>query len=350
MNIHRGTLYTLLLLLVAIILGLGIYRFAALNTSAASTKPVQVRWLLSHQPTEVFARATAVFADELSKQSGGDLSLKVVMPQDIGQKSGDVSNEKVFQLLDSGEVELATTYTVALAQTDVALGSLNLPFLFNSYTDVSPVLDGSFGQSLLNTIGQKTSAQGLAFTMSGGFRIIASKNTAIRTPSDMKGLRIATSGGPVAEATLKALGAIPVPTDLEKGVKTFDPATIDGIETTYSRLSSVLGTDTEYTKYLNETNHSMFLTVILANTKFFNSLSANDQAALRKAALAAAAVEREDSEALGATTKQALIAKGSTIVMPEQGAAFKSATKPVYDQFKSVFGEDMLKQLSALGY
>ena len=312
---------------------------------ARTQAPIQVRWLLSHQPTDVFARATQVFAETLARESGGALVLKIIDPEDVGVAAGDVPNAKAFELLDSGAVELATTYTVPLGKEYPAFWSLNLPFLFDTYDNASRVLDGPVGQEILDTLASHTTAHGLAFTMSGGFRIIVSKDTKIQTLNDLKGKRIATSGGPVAEATLSALGAVPVSMDLENGNP--DLFSIDGVETTYSRLSAVIGAKPAYTKYINETNHNIFLTAIIAGKSFYDSLSPKDQVALKKAAEAAALVEREDSIALGARTRFALEEKGSIItpLTAELEKAMREKTEGVYEELTLRIGRTIVESL-----
>lgn len=328
------------------ILGAIAYGLSSVQAGAQATDQRTVRWLLSHQPTDVFERAAAVFKEQLEKESGGSLTLTVVTPQDIGIEKGDVPNARVFEMLESGESDMATAYTVALGYEVPDMWAVNLPFLFENHADVSQTLDGDVGVAILDMLPQKYGVVGLAFTMSGGYRIIASKNTQIDSLDDLRGKRIATSGGPVAEATLRALGAEPVRTDLEAGTVSLDASTIDGVEITYSRLGQVIG-NTEYTKYVNETNHSVFLTAILASTSFYDSLSAQEQLALRKAAVAAAQVEREDSLKLGESVRAQLIDSGSTVtrLTAESASAFYAATRAVYDSFAPQFTPSVAEAL-----
>lgn len=334
-----------LLLLVAV-LTFGV--FATFHYVLASKAPSQVRhvrWLISHQPTDVFTRAAAVFAEELSKRTDGRLTLDVVNPQELGYPdTGDIPNADVLKYLQDARVELATTYTVGLGKSDPALWSLNLPFRFSDYASAGQVLDGAGGMQLLDTVESTTDTHALAFTMSGGFRIIASKSP-LTTLADFTGKHIATSGGPVAQATLAALGAVPVPTDLESAAQTIDENSIDGVETTYSRLTAVLGSKSPYTKNIAETYHSLFLTVILASDSFYASLSAADQKALREAAVLAAQVEREDSASLGEQTKAALEGQDSVVstFTAQDKKAMQDVTRKVYTEFESTYGAEFSK-------
>jgi TRAP-type C4-dicarboxylate transport system substrate-binding protein len=309
---------------------------------ASDTKSLEVRWLLSHQPTEVFERAAEVFKAELEKESAGSMTLRIVYPQEIGVAKGDIPNAEVFRLLDEGAADIATAYTVALGYKTPDLWAAGLPFLFSDYAAVGAALDGALGEAMFAALPRTQGVVGLAFTMSGGYRIIASKNTSITSLKDIKGKRIATSGGPVAEATLRALGAEPVALDLEGADPSIDTTTIDGVEITYSRLKEVIGTSA-YTARISETNHSVFLTAILAKGTFFEGLLPQQQVALKKAALAAAKVEREDSRALGDRVREELRASGSVITTLSADASAEAGAKArgVYGEFLKTFSAEV---------
>ncbi len=302
------------------------------NSGSASSAR-EVKWLLSHQPTDVFDNATRVFADTLKRESGGTLKLVVIQPADVGVDKGDVPHKAVLDALASGVADIASAYTIPLGDNHADFRALNLPFLFASYDEANAALDNAALPILGSLSGD---IRGLAFTMSGGFRIIASKTRNFTKTDDLKGARIATSGGPVAEATLKALGAVPVPMDLEHGTER-DFSNIDGVETTYARLASALGGASAYTSHVSETNHSVFLTAVIASGAFYDSLTPAEQRALQDAALAAAKVEREDSIQLNASVKDSLKAEGSSVteLSGDVRAALVKATEPVYEEFKS---------------
>ncbi len=323
-----------------VIIGSVLFAYQYVPASKSPSQVQHVRWLISHQPTDVFTRAVQVFSRELSRLSDGRLILDIVTPEELGYAdTGDIPNADVLRYLNDGRVELATTYTVGLGQDDPALWSLNLPFRFSDYASAGQILDGASGMQLLDTVESTTDTHALAFTMSGGFRVIASKSP-LENLAAFKGKRIATSGGPVAQATLTALGAIPVPTDLESAARSIDERSVDAVETTYSRLSAVLGSNNQYTKNIAETYHSLFLTVILASDSFYTSLSVGDQKSLREAALVAAQVEREDSVSLGEQTKASLEARGSAIstFTTQDRQAMRDATRKVYSEFESTYG------------
>lgn len=316
------------------------------SNRAAAEDSTQVRWLMSHSPADLYTQATADFAASLAAATDGKLALTAVYPESVGVETrGDVPYATSVELMESGSAELSSVYAVAAGVHDAHIWTLNLPFLFKSYDSLAQTLDGATGRSLLTDLSAKAPYEALEFTLSGGFRIIASREP-MTSVDDLKGKRVATSGGPVAEATLTALGAVPVAMDLESGSAVINPSEIDAVETTYSRLSSILGTDSPYLSNILETNHSLFLTMIVADDGFWDSLSAEEQQALRAGAHTAALTERAASVALAKKTKEELRAKGSVITeVPKEAMA--ETIKGVYDTFIPVFNAESVAAIQA---
>lgn len=315
--------------------------------SVASSKQIHVRWLLSHQPTAVFSTATKIFADTLLKESGGRLVVDVLNPSDVGfTGTGDIPYTKTIQYLDSGKAEISGTYAVLNGIADPQFSVVNLPYLFKDYASASKVFDSAIGTELLDSFSQKSSVRALQFTYSGGYRVIVSKNTQIKDLKDIKGLKIATSGGVIAEEFLRSLGAIPISIALEAS-STDALKDVDAVETTYSRLSESIGKNTSFTKYINETSHSLFMTTMVVSDSFYDSLSSEDKAALQKAAAAAAQVERADSIALGEKTKADLLAAGSIVTTPSADliAAFKKNAESMAKKYMTTFRADIVEDI-----
>ena len=223
--------------------------------------------------------------------------------------------------------------------------ALDLPYLFRSHEHATKVLDGKIGQKLLTSL-EKSNVRGLAFTYSGGYRVVPSLEKAIRRPEDFKGMRVRTTSSPVAQATLRELGAIPVPMSLATSHDAIHGGDIDAAETTYIRVSAMVG---DKAKYLNETFHSLFLTSILASDKFYKSLSPENREALKRAAMAAAKIERKDSIDDGEKVKADFKKRGIKIVKMSsaQDNALRSKVKSVYGKFENVFEKDLVNDIVA---
>lgn len=332
------------LTLAVLVAGVGLFVFG-LSHKTQAEKPLEVNWLIAHEPVYLFDRAAKDFALEFNKTSDRPITVHILGPSDYGSTNARLSSDTVFQALDGGQVQLATLVTDALSRTQVPqLGVLQLPFLFTDTKSAERVLDGAIGDHLLQDITDATSARGLAFTFSGGLMVIESNTHSVQSLADFKNLRIGTIEGPIAMATLKAFGASPEKLDVEKGKYNGSLlSTLDGIETPYTRIN--LNVPEATPSYVSETNHSLFLTVIMASDSFYESLSPNDRIALLRAARVAAQDEREDSVALAAKNRELLKERGATvtIISPDVQEALKKAVASVYTTFAPQFDAALLK-------
>jgi tripartite ATP-independent transporter DctP family solute receptor len=302
------------------------------SSAVEAVKPkYQMIWVLAHEPSSVFERAAKSFSEEVSKATNGDVVVFVVeSKKHFGR---DVGARTVIKALQAGEIQLSQTYTTDLAMQSEDLWALDLPYLFRDHQHAEKVLDGKIGKDLLAGL-SKHGMHGLAFTYSGGFRILPSVNKPLRRLEDFKGVKIRTSPSPVAQSTFKALGADPVVMDIDKSVAAMGRGEIDAGESTYPRYLT-LGTE-KVAKVLNDTEHSLFLTGVVVNKKFFDSLPASYQSAIRKAALSAAKIEREQSISDGEVAKRESVASGVKVVTLTEAEKkpLKQATQSVYAEFK----------------
>ena len=122
----------------------------------------------------------------------------------------------------------------------------------------------------------------------------------------------------------------------------------DIIQSTYPRYHADC---TKAQKYVSDTKHSMYLTAILLNDEFMNSLSAEDKAHFYEAALKASRTERAQSVA------DAEVIKTSKVKQDELGieevitwsddeiAKLKTIWAPLYDKYKNFFSFDILDKI-----
>ena len=84
---------------------------------------------------------------------------------------------------------MSQMYTTTLGEFNKDLFVLDMPFLFRSHEHAAQVLEGQIGQSLMAGLAKSSNIQGLAFTYSGGYRMIAATK-ALKTVDDFKDVRI----------------------------------------------------------------------------------------------------------------------------------------------------------------
>jgi TRAP-type transport system periplasmic protein len=306
-----------------------------------------VKWVLAHEPIELFIRAAKVFAAEVNARAPEQLEIEVMTMSEYSQKYNNgvvVTKHELVDLLDSGKIEMSQTYTITLGKINKDFFALDLPFLFEDHDHASRVFEGAVGAALLDSLQETKKVKGLAFTYSGGFRIIPGNEPVARI-EDLRGIKVRTSHSPVAIETFRTLGADVVPMELEELSENLGSANVAVGESTYPRVYA-LGHD-KVSKVINHTEHSLFLTSILIGTDFWNTLSADLQAVVAESAKVAARYERVISIDDVAKTQARAEADGIEVIKmsKEEQARFAQETKVVYDKFQDYFTAGLVQSI-----
>lgn len=298
-----------------------------------------IKWVLAHEPIELFIRAAKVFAQEVNARAPGQLDIEVMTMSEYAEKYNNgvvVDKHSLVDLLDSGAIQMSQTYTITLGKINKDFFALDLPFLFKDHDHASRVFEGAVGKQLLDSLETSKKVKGLAFTYSGGFRIIPG-NEPVAKIEDLRGIKLRTSFSPVAIETFKTLGADVVPMELEELSENLGSANVAVGESTYPRVYA-LGHD-KVSKVINHTEHSLFLTSILVGTDFWNTLSPELQAVVSEAATEAARYERSLSIEDIALVQARAEADGIEVIKmsKEEQARFAQETEVVYTKFADYF-------------
>lgn len=306
-----------------------------------------VKWVLAHEPIELFIRAAKVFAAEIEKRAPEQLEIEVMTMSEYSEKYNNgivVTKHELVDLLDQGLIEMSQTYTITLGKINKDFYALDLPFLFENHDHASRVFEGEVGTHLLDSLQESKKVKGLAFTYSGGFRIIPG-NEEVCKIEDLRGVKVRTSFSPVAIETFKTLGADVVPMELEELSDNLGKANVDIGESTYPRVYA-LGHN-KVSKVINHTEHSLFLTSILIGTDFWNTLSPELQQVVSECAKEAARYERSISIADVLATQSRAEQDGIKVLKmsKEEQARFAAETKVVYDKFQDYFTAGLVDKI-----
>jgi TRAP-type C4-dicarboxylate transport system substrate-binding protein len=318
------------------------------------SKPRKIRWLIAHQPQDLFVRTARAFSEELNKTCAGELEVEILTYPEYREKYRAIPN---LESLDRDDVEIEdalASFWQALFDSDIEMSqiqvgtvgelysdfhALDMPFIFDDHDHVSETLEGPVGQELCYNLGKRSGVTGLAFTYSGGYRVIGS-NEPILTLDELKNKRILVQHPLTLGTTIESMGgkAIAVEPNLWKKYDLIGKGQADAVETTYLRFDG---------KYVLKTNHSMFMTTIVISNKFWDSLTEQQQQAFRQAALAASRKEREWSVQDAETFEHNAQANGVTIteISEEDTSALKSKSQMTYVKTKYFFTPDLIKRI-----
>lgn len=261
---------------------------------------------------------------------------------------GDQTRE--FTAIRQGVIDLAIGSTINWSPQIKELNLFALPFLLPDYKAIDTLTRGEVGKQLFSVL-EKRDVIPLAWG-ENGFREVSNSKHAIKTPADMKGLKLRVVGSPLFNETFTALGANPTQMSWADAQPALASGAVDGQENPLSvfvaaKLPSV------GQKHLTLWHYVADPLIFVVNKDVWAHWSPADREAVRQAALQAAAenVAAARKGVVGndtAVLKQ-IEASGVTVttLSAQQRAAFVQATRPVYDKWAKTIGPDIVKKAEA---
>jgi tripartite ATP-independent transporter DctP family solute receptor len=256
----------------------------------------------------------------IAKRTGGRHSIKVFHSHQLGEEKETIEQTRV------GAIDLNRTNVAPLGSLVPVANVLALPFLFRSADHLHKVLDGPVGDEILASF-RPNGFVGLTFYDSGA-RSLYNSVRPIRTPADMKGLKIRVQQSDLMVNMIKALGATPI--ELPYGQVQTGLATglIDGAENNWP--SFVTTGHFKYARYYTLTEHTMSPEVLIMSVKAWDSLSPDDQKIFRQAARDSSDFMREQWVALEKKSRHQADAAGVVSITKFDRKPFEDAMTSVY--------------------
>ena len=258
---------------------------------------------------------------------------------------GDQTKE--FSAIRQGVIDLAIGSSINWSPQVKQLNLFSLPFFIPDSKALDTLLTGEVGTQLFDVLG-KNGVVPLAWG-ENGFRELSNAKLDIKSPEDLKGLKIRIVGSPIFIDYFTALGANPTQMSWADTQAALATNAVDGQENPLSIFSAAklhsLGQ-----KHLSLWDYMVDPLIFVVNKDVWLSWSPSDQDAVRAAARQAAAENRtaarkgvtpEDNELLKAIT-----ATGVTITSlnPEQRKAFKEVARPVVEKWSQQIGSELVKK------
>jgi tripartite ATP-independent transporter DctP family solute receptor len=282
------------------------------------------------------------WADLVKERSNGRIVMKVYPGAQL--VGGDQTKE--FTAMRQGVIEMAVGSTINWSPQVAELNLFALPFLMPDHKALDAITGGEAGKKLFDIVAAKDVIP-LAWG-ENGFREVSNSKRDVKTPADLKGLKIRVVGSPLFNETFTALGANPTQMSWADAQPALSTGAVDGQEnpiTVY--VAAKLNTVGQ--KHLTLWGYVADPLIFAVSKPVWDTFSAEDQKLLRETAaeagqygkeLARKGITEEDP-----STLKAIEALGVTVtrLTPEDQKAFQAATKPVYDKWKARIGVPLVE-------
>ncbi len=280
--------------------------------------------MISTQLADAQSRLPGFYAlaERVKERSGGKMIVKVFPSAQLG------SDEDVIEQAIQGVNVAVVTDAGRMANYVKEIGIVGMAYFTNSYDELLKVQQTDFWKGNVEKLASENGIRVLSFNWFDGARHFLT-NKPVKTPEDLKGVRIRTPGAPSWSRSVAALGATPVTMGWNDVYNAVQQKAIDGAEAQHSasyglRVYEVL-------KYIDKTAHFQLLNGMIVGEKWFKTLPASYQALLieefeKQGKLTAAEViEKSD------VFEKMMVEKGMEVVEVDL-EAFKKASDAAYDE------------------
>ena len=277
-------------------------------------------------------------ADRLSELTSGDLKIRIYANAQLG------TQRESMELMQNGSLDMARSNASELEAFEESYGALNLPYIFTSADHYFDVLSSDIGDDIL-AASEGKGFIGLTYYIEGARSFYANKE--IRSPADLKGMKIRVQPSPSAIRMVELLGGNPTPIAWGELYSALQQGVVDGAENNPMALTSAR--HGEVSKVYSNDGHTMIPSVVMISTKTWGELSGDQQAALRQAAKESMQFHREQWDAMSAAAvEQAKTELGVKFIEVEKGP-FIEAVLPMHEEAaqKSPVVADLIDRIKA---
>ncbi|MCX7817018.1 MAG: TRAP transporter substrate-binding protein [Syntrophales bacterium] len=313
----------------------------ALSCGGPQEKPTKEgsKWIMKLATmtpmSHTYNQGALKFAELIRERTGGRIEIVLYPDGQLGK-----GEREILETVQQGTIDIYVGSTGPLGGFNSSIGILDIPFLFLDHTHVDKVLDGPIGRQLLDSL-EKSGFKALAF-WENGFRHLTNSKRPVKTPADVRGLKIRTMENKIHLTAWKAIGANPVPMPWGEVYTALHQKTIDGQENPIAVIhSSRLN---EVQKYLTLTQHVYSPAVVIVSAKKWQAMKPEDQDIFLKAALEVAPYQRKLGRDNEAKQIEELKQKGMHVIEIDK-TLWRNAMSSALAEYEKQFGKENIQAI-----
>lgn len=284
-----------------------------------------------------FSRALQRIGNRLIDRFGSEVEIRYVYNiMDLGYRADDI-----LWLVEEGVLTLGYQSSSYFGDRVPNIAVADLPFLFTDTPSARAAIDGAFGQALATRIEANMGYRILGY-FENGFRQISNRVRPIRSPEDLRGIKIRVLPSDVHARTFELLGADPMIMDLSEALEAVVAGTVDAQENPFA--NTVTYGVHEHHRFHSITNHFYLSRPIFVHRPTFDAWPAELQLELRAAVVDAVQFQRALHIEEEAQAANAIRAAGGEILelTVDQQRQFVDAVKPIYTQAHAQYDAELL--------
>ena len=297
-----------------------------LSVSAQAQNKVLLRFSTAAPPPDFLSKSLERFKEEVEKSAPDQFEIRLHPGSSLFRQGTEIP------AIQRGNLELSTMTTFEVAQQIPEWGFLNRAFLFRDWDHVTKVMNGPVGERYKKEVAEKMGIVILAPTYLGTRQLNLRAKREVKSPTDLKGVKLRMASGPEWLLLGKSLGVTPTPMAMPEVYLALKTGSIDGQENPLTIMNAAKFF--EVTEQVVLTAHLVQPVFYAIRKETWDALSADQKKAVQDASLVATA---QNNDARLADEKQVadrLKTQGLTVTSVDM--------KPFYDSADRVYGSSDL--------
>ena len=302
------------------------------------------------------AKTTLKFSIGAPDSSGGEILGMKALKEYVEFKSGGDMEIRLFfntfggslqvtEQVKNGTLEMALTDDSVLGSFYKPMQIFQIPYLFASSPVAWEFMKSPFVRELNEDMRKNTGIRTLVLS-ENDFRNLTNNSREIKTPADMKGLKMRTMQSQVYVNFMKSVGAAATPIAYPELVTSLKQNVVDGQENASATIWD--GKLYEVQKFMSVNEHIYGMHFVIINDKVFQGLTPDQRQILMDGAAVHAEVAnaRKSQDSLQAIQK--IRDKGTKVYVnsPTEKEAFKKVTQePVIEFIAGEVGRPIVDKL-----
>jgi C4-dicarboxylate-binding protein DctP len=287
-------------------------------------------------------KAALLFKDYVEKNTNNAIKVQIYPANQFGKDA------EVMEALKFGTLEMAVPHDGAVAVIFKPIAILGIPYLYENHAHAWRVYDSKFGQEFADLMLKTTGSVRMLALADNGVRHFTNSSRPIKSPADLKGLKIRIQPSPVYKALIESFGAsasaIPwaeLPTALQAKV-------VDGQENGVTNI--LAGSLYQYQKYATLDGHVWSIHAYLINDKFYQKLTPAQQQTINEATKIARDIHRKMTSEQDLSAKAVLTKLGMEVteLTPAEVGQYRAIAQPVVRAYvEKEIGKEWVDKLMA---
>ncbi len=270
------------------------------------------------------SKAMAFLAERCGEISHGELTIKIYPSGQLGSEQQNV------ELLQLGSLAMTKVSAAVLEGFSEDYKVLGLPYIFRDKTHYFHVCDSDIGNDILLST-EKKWLRGLCF-FDAGSRSFYSTKKQIKTPDDLKGMKIRVMKSKTAMNMVEALGGSPTPLSWGELYTALQSGVVDGAENNPPTFYS--SHHFEVCKYYTLDEHASIPDVLIMSQVIWNKLTPKEKKYLQQAVKETVVKQRALWAAAEDDALAALKKAGVTIFKPQK-SLYSEKVSSMYESYQA---------------